>query len=162
MIADSEDYRHSDRAGAARVVLLVGGERPVELKGSSEMVWRTVSVRVVGHVRVAEQFFAKKIAKIVYLSPGDQLFRQFCLMKPNVPDGGIVLDLVPGFEAGNRYIEDHCPAKRLRVFAKECINDHASDVVSDDVDVLQLKLLRELVQVFGKIYGIVTSGSDGG
>ena len=65
------------------------------------------------------------------------------------------LDFLPSVDSGDGGIEDHRPARNLRVTANECIRDVSPNIVANNVDTFQSESRNEPVQILRHRGGIV-------
>lgn len=65
----------------------------------------------------------EEVAEIIGLPAGYKFLGEARnLHKPDVPDAGIALNLVPPLDSRNWRIQDHSAARGLRITANECIS----------------------------------------
>ena len=70
----------------------------------------------------------------------------------------MALDFLPWIKTGNGNVQNHDSPRVSWEAAGEGIGHHAADVVANEVDILQVQLGDELMDVFGKIGGVIAVG----
>lgn len=100
----------------------------------------------------------EEVAEVFGLPPGDEFFREFRhLHKPDVPDTGIALNLVPPRDSRERHIKNHRPPRRFAMAASKRKGHHPAHVMTDDVGAFQLERLRKLVHVLRHVGRIIAT-----
>src|SRR6516162_118000 len=95
---------------------------------------------VAGDIRIAESVGIEKMTQIDSFATGNELLRQARrLLKTDMPSDAIGFNRVPRPKAWQRCVKHHYPAARFRITTCEGVRNHATDIVSDHVNVLQIR-----------------------
>src|SRR5580693_3414355 len=94
-------------------------------------------------IRIAESVGIEKMAQINGFATGKELLRQARrLLKIDMPTDAIGFNRIPWPKAWQRCVKHHHPSARLRITTGEGIRNHATDIVPDHVNVLQMQMFR--------------------
>src|ERR1700744_1186876 len=87
----------------------------------------------------------------------DQVFRQTRNpQKPDMPDGWTAQAFLPTGNARQRRVENHRPARGVRIMLDESESDLAAKVVADDVGTIEPQFVTQLLDIRGEIDGVIT------
>src|SRR5262245_12184609 len=117
--------------------LLVFWKSTIGLKCRPQVIGIAVSVCIMRHVGIAE--LAEEVPEVFGLSAAHQLLRQVGLMKVHVPECRMSQNLLPRIKSRDGHVEDHYTALIPCIAPCKGIGHHSSDVVSEDVNMLQAK-----------------------
>src|SRR5260370_8469931 len=117
--------------------LFVHRKRTISLKGCAQVIGIAVRLRIVAQLCVPE--LAQEVLEIFGLSAAHQLLWQRGLMKAYVPERGMTKNLLPRIETRKGYVENHHAPRTFRIPACIGVGHHPSDVVPEQIDILQAK-----------------------
>jgi hypothetical protein len=78
----------------------------------------------------------------------------------DVPDTGIVVDIVPAVDAGKRRVQEHRAPGHRGILAGEGMGDLAAEIVPDDIDVVEFLRLCELIHILGQGIGVIAAARN--
>src|ERR1700678_3337721 len=101
----------------------------------------SVGLRVTRYICIAEGVGIEKMAQVNGFATGKELLGQVRrLLKIDMPTDAIGFNRIPRPKAWQRCVKHHHPAARLRITTGEGIRNHATDIVPDHVNLLQMKM----------------------
>src|ERR1700757_4357877 len=146
VFARSEYQGHADRALLRRIEFLIRRKGTIDLQRRMQMYGSGICPGVAGDIRIAESIGIEKIAQINGFATCKELLRQAGrLLKIHMPSDGIRFHRIPRPKAWQRCVKHHHPAARLRITTGEGVSNHATDIVPDHVNELQMQTFRQLV-----------------
>ena len=122
------------------IEFLIRGKSPVYLQQRAQMFRSGISPGIAGDIGVTKGVAVEKMAEVNSFPPGNQLFRQVRrLLKMDMPSNGVSFNCIPRPKTWHRCVEQHHTAAGFRIPADESIGHHATDIVTDDINVFQMQ-----------------------
>jgi hypothetical protein len=113
------------------------------------MFGSSISSGIAGDVSVAEGIAIEEITEVNSFTAGKKLFPEIrCLVKLDMPGYGISFDCIPRPNARQRYVDNHHAAAGFRITADERIRHHATDIVTDNVNMTPRRSTATTVNCF--------------